>query len=247
MSYLRKTLAVNHRVFLQIFRDRRSRVFLLITPSLVLCFGRYLFSSGAAFSRTGTLMLGVLPAFAMCLLGSIAIVHERAEGTLEAVLTTPATKGNLVGGYMLAALLLSLGQAVLTTTVAYTIGGLTTASPPWLLGLLAALSGVFGMSLGLCVSAISRNEGEAAQFIPGVLVPQLLVSGLFWPISEMGGWTRRLEGFLPLSTLTRTLTYARLYRFGGVHFLYSLAATLAVIAAAFVCAVRTISIRTSND
>jgi len=243
----RETLAITHRVLIEFFRDRRSRVVLLVTPGILLIFGRYLFDSAAAFDRTGALMLGVFPALSMTLSGSTALVHERTEGTLEAVLTTPASKAALVAGYVCAAVVASLAQAVFTISIAYGLCGLTTASPIWLMGLLTALCGIFGMSLGICISAVSKNEGEAEQFLPGVMVPQLLLSGIFWPLPLMAGWVRRLADFMPVTALANTMTSARLHVYGGISMLYSVIAMVGIIAIALVVAVKTVDIRSASD
>jgi ABC-2 type transport system permease protein len=96
MIRLRLPLAIAHRVLIDFFRDRRSRVVLIVTPGILIILGRYMYSSPAAFDRTGGLMLGVFPALSMFLTGSTALVHERGEGTLEKVLTTPASRKDLV-------------------------------------------------------------------------------------------------------------------------------------------------------
>jgi ABC-2 type transport system permease protein len=246
MVFARKTLIIAHRVLRELFRDPRSRVVLVVTPGLLLIFVRYLFASSAAFSPSGALMLGIFPAFSMCLFGSTALVRERTEGTLEKILTTPVTKTNLVCGYAAAAVIAALAQAVVTVTVALAVVKVHTASPFWLMALLTTLCGVFGMSLGLCISAASKNEGEAFQFLPGVMIPQMLVSGVVWPVAEMGGWVRRLESVLPLSAVTNTMADARLTSFGGTPMLLSLLAMIGIIAAALTLAVNTVAQRSAT-
>ncbi len=135
MVFARRTLIVAGRVLRELFRDPRSRVILVITPGLLLIFVRYLFASAAAFSPTGTLMIGVFPVFTLCLLGSTALVRERTAGTLEKILTTPITKANLVCGYACAAAVAALAQAVVTVTVAFAVVKIhtTAVSPFWLI------------------------------------------------------------------------------------------------------------------
>ena len=247
MIWLRSTLAITRRVLLEFFRDHRARVLIIIIPGILLIFGRNLYSSAAAFDRTGVLMLGAFPAMSLCLAGSTALVHERSEGTLETVLTTPASKSALIGGYIGSAIVTALAQAVVTITIAYAVCGLTTASPFWLIGLLTALCGVFGMSLGICISAASKNEGEAMQFLPGIIVPQLLLSGIVWPVALMASWVRHLADFLPITALANTMTLARLHDFGGISLLYSVIAMAGIIALALILAARTVDIRTASD
>jgi ABC-2 type transport system permease protein len=247
MIRLRLPLAIAHRVLIDFFRDRRSRVVLIVTPGILIILGRYMYSTPAAFDRTGGLMLGVFPALSMFLTGSTALVHERSEGTLEKVLTTPASRKDLVAGYIIAAAAASLAQAVVTVTLAYEVCHLTTQTPAWLIYLLTALCGIFGMSLGICASAVSKNEGEAEMFLPGVMVPQLLLCGVFWPVSRMETWVHWLADFLPITALANTMTSARLHSYGGLSMVYSLIAMAGIIVISLTVAVRVVGTRTVTD
>jgi|SRR5579875_1197654 len=247
MNQLHSTLTVAHRVLIDFFRDRRSRVVLIVTPAILLICGRYLYSTPAAFARTGGLMLGAFPALSMFLTGSTALVHERGEGTLEKGLTTPAGRGGLVGGYIVAALVASLGQAVVTVILAYEVCQLHTATPAWLIFFLTALCGIFGMSLGICASAASKNEGEAEMFLPGVMVPQLLLSGIFWPLAKMDTWVHWLADFLPITALANTMTDARLHAYGGIGMGYSVIAMAGIIVIALTVAVNVVGRRAAPE
>ncbi|QKV90521.1 ABC transporter permease [Streptomyces sp. NA02950] len=240
-----KTRAITRRVLKELFRDPRSRVVLIITPGLLLLIVRHLFETAADFSTTGVIMVGVFPVFSMFLVGSTAIVRERTRGTLEAILSTPASRLDLVAGYICAAVIASLTQAVITVTVAYWLSDLSTASPPWILGILAMLSGVFGMSLGLLVSAVCQNEGQAFQFLPGVMIPQMLVSGIVWPVADMAEWVQQLERVLPLSAVSRALTAAREHSYGGASMWLSVVVMVGMTAAALASTAATLRRRTA--
>ncbi len=41
------------------------------------------------------------------------------------------------------------------------------------------------MNLGIFVSAFARNELQIVQFIPLVIVPQVLLGGLFFPVQTL--------------------------------------------------------------
>jgi ABC-2 type transport system permease protein len=131
---------------------------------------------------------------------------------------------------------LSFLQAVCTVAVAYGICGISTAAPFWLVGIVATLSGIFGMSLGLALSSFAKNEHEASHFIPGLMVPQLLICGAFYPLAKFTGWLRNVEPFLPLAAVTRSMTALRLHEWGGTAILWPLVAMVAIIAAGLVAA-----------
>ncbi|WP_171064160.1 ABC transporter permease [Actinomadura soli] len=232
MFSVRITLAITRRILREVFRDTRASIFLLVAPGVLIVLVRNLFESAADFAPTGAMMLGAFPALSMYMVGSTLVVRERNRGTLEAILATPASRLDFVLAYLCAAVAASLVQAVSTVAVGYTLGGLETASPPWLLGAMAALCAIFGMSLGLICSAICQNEGQASQLVPGIMVPQLLICGVFWPLPVMADWLRAIERFMPFSTVTRAMTAAREHSYGGSELVVNSVAMAVLTAAA---------------
>lgn len=241
----RITLAFTQRILKELFREQRARVFLIVTPGVLLVIARYLFSTAADFNTTGVMMVGVIPMLWMCLIGSMMLVRERTRGTLDAVLATPASRMDLIAGYLCFAVIASFVQAICTVAVAYWVCGLSTASPPWLVGSLAMLSGLFGMSIGMCVSGVSKNEGEAFHFLPGVMIPQLLICGAFWPVAKMASWVQQLERVLPMAAVTRAMTAAQKYPFGGPSLAYSAAAMVGLTVGFLLLATTTMRRRTA--
>lgn len=211
----RTVLEIARRIFAELFREPRARIFVIGAPAILLLAARWVFDSGAAFSETGMLMIGAFPSFSMLLIGSMCIVRERNRGTLESIMATPVTRTELVGGYVVTAVVLSFFQAITTVVVAYGICGVRSDAPFWLVGIVATLSGIFGMSLGLALSSLARNEHEASHFIPGLMVPQLLICGAFYPLAKFSGWLQNVEPFLPLAAVTRSMTALRLHEWGG--------------------------------
>src|SRR5262249_8506489 len=62
------------------------------------------------------------------------------------------------------------------------------------------------VNLGIFLSAFARNELQAIQFIPIVIVPQILLSGLLWPVADMPGWLQVIARALPLTYAVDALT-----------------------------------------
>ena len=55
----------------------------------------------------------------------------------------------------------------------------------------AVVDAVLGTALGLFVSAFARTEFQAVQFMPALVIPQILLCGLFVPRDEL---PRRARG-----------------------------------------------------
>jgi ABC-2 type transport system permease protein len=135
----------------------------------------------------------------MFLVTSIATLRERTSGTLERLLSMPLAKADLLGGYALAFGVVAVVQASLATLLSVAVLGLDVNGSAWLL-LVAALADAFlGTALGLFVSAFAASEFQAVQFMPAVLLPQLLLCGLFVPRGAMQPVLSDLSNVLPMS------------------------------------------------
>jgi ABC-2 type transport system permease protein len=77
--------------------------------------------------------------------------------------------------------------------------GLDVVGPVWLLTLVAVADAVLGTALGLFVSAFAQTEFQAVQFMPAVVLPQILLCGLFVPRDEMPEVLGAISDLLPLS------------------------------------------------
>ena len=61
------------------------------------------------------------------------------------------------------------------------------------------------MALGLFCSAFARTEFQAVQFMPVVVVPQLLLCGLFVARGQMAGWLQAISDAFPMSYAVEAL------------------------------------------
>ena len=203
---LRITLATTLRVLNQLRRDHRTIALLMIVPSALMALLKYVFDgSPEIFDRIGLPLLGVFPFITMFLVTSIAMLRERSSGTLERLLTTPLGKLDLLVGYGLAFALLATLQAAITSATAYWLLGLTTVGPAYLVVLVAVADAVLGMALGLLASAFAQTEFQAVQFMPALVLPQLLLCGLFNPREAMAGWLEAISNVMPLTYVIEAL------------------------------------------
>lgn len=203
---LRMMLATAGRVLGQLRHDRRSIALILVVPALLLTAVYFLFENETlpagvprTFDRVGLMMLAIFPFVVMFLVTSITMLRERTSGTLERLLTTPIHKADLLFGYALAFSVMAALQSLVATAVAYWIFGLDINGSPALVVMVAVVNAVLGVALGLFCSAFARTEFQAVQFMPVVVVPQILLCGLFVARSRMNGFLEALSNMLPLT------------------------------------------------
>jgi ABC-2 type transport system permease protein len=192
-------LATTGRVLTQVRHDRRTLGLLLVIPCVLLSLLAWIYDGTPVFDRIGAALLGVFPFVVMFLLTSVTTLRERSSGTLERLLTMPLGRLDFIVGYALAFGLLATVQALIAAGLALGVLGLDVAGPAWLVVLTAVLVAVLGSVLGLFVSAFATTEFQAVQFMPAVVLPQFLLSGLLVPRDSLGTVLGAISDVLPLS------------------------------------------------
>lgn len=197
---VRITRGVALRVLGQLRRDPRTIALIVGVPCLLMVLLQQLFGRhSTVFQTIGTPMLGLFPFITMFLVTSVTMLRERTTGTLERLMTMPLHKIDIVAGYAVAFALVAAVQATIVSVLALGALGLNVAGPNWLVVLLAVANAVLGSTLGLFVSAFAETEFQAVQFMPAVVLPQILLCGLFVARDQMATWLRAISYALPLT------------------------------------------------
>lgn len=198
---LRITLAVTSRVLTQLRRDRRTLAMLLVLPCLLITLLWWMYDEAnpMIFDRIGPALLAIFPVIVMFLVTSVTTLRERSSGTLERLLAMPMGKLDFLVGYALAFAAVAAVQSVLAVGVSVGLLGLDVAGPLWLLTIVAVVDAVLGSALGLFVSAFAQTEFQAVQFMPALVIPQLLLCGLLVPRDLLPGFLETVSDLLPLS------------------------------------------------
>jgi ABC-2 type transport system permease protein len=197
----RITFAVAGRVLIQLRRDHRTAAMLLLVPCLLISLLWWMFADldGTTFDRFGPALLAMFPFIVMFLVTSVTTLRERASGTLERLLAMPMGKLDFLLGYAVAFGLVAAVQSVLAVGVSVGLLGLDIEGPVWLLTLVAVADAVLGSALGLFVSAFANTEFQAVQFMPALVLPQILLCGLFVPRAFLPDVLATVSDLLPLS------------------------------------------------
>ncbi|MDV3129755.1 ABC transporter permease [Mycobacterium sp. 21AC1] len=211
-------LATTGRILRQLAADHRSVAMILVVPSLIITLMYFMFQNAphapggpTPFNSACLIMLGVFPLVVMFLITSITMQRERVSGTLERILTTPLRRFDLLAAYGTAFSIAAAAQASLACMVAFWLLGFDTAGSPSLVFLIAIINAVLGVGLGLLCSAFARTEFQAVQFMPVVIVPQLLLCGIIVPRSALPEWLQWISNVLPASYALEALQQVGAY------------------------------------
>jgi ABC-2 type transport system permease protein len=197
--------ASTSRILRQLRHDPRTVALLIVVPVLLMGLVYAMYDGTPAVSQILLIMLGIFPFVIMFLITSIAMLRERTSGTLERLMTTRTGKGDLLFGYGIAFGGAAAAQAVVASACAYWLYGMQTAGSAGLVVVIAVLTALLGVGLGLACSALARTEFQAVQMLPVVVIPQILLCGLFVPRDQMAGWMSALSDVMPLSYAVEAL------------------------------------------
>ena len=197
---VRITGAVTVRVLRQLRRDHRTVAMLLVVPCVLLTLLWWMFDGNdLVFNQFGPPLLALFPFIVMFLVTSVTTLRERSSGTLERLLSMPLGKADLLIGYAIAFGLVALVQAAVAVGLTVGLLGLDVTGPVWMLTVVAVLDAVLGTALGLFVSAFAETEFQAVQFMPALVLPQVLLCGLFVARDALPTVLEAVSDLMPLS------------------------------------------------
>lgn len=147
--------------------------------------------------------------FAMTLitimLTAMAVVRERTSGTLTRILIAPASAWQVTLGYTLAFSLIAVFQAAELLIASILLFHIRFVGSPGAVVLVILLFAVGLQGLATLISTLSKNEAQAMQFVLFLLIPSIMLSGVFWPLETMPASMRPFSYAIPLTYATSAL------------------------------------------
>jgi ABC-2 type transport system permease protein len=131
------------------------------------------------------------------LLTLISFVGERTSGTLSRLLASPLKESELVAGYAVAFGAIGATQAAVLLAVGVLLFNINIVGDVLLAFGVIALLAIVSEGLGILLSNLARRETQATQFLPFIILPAFLLSGVFWPIEAIPTWLRPVCYILP--------------------------------------------------
>jgi ABC-2 type transport system permease protein len=143
--------------------------------------------------------MGMLVFFLVYVVTSVSFLRERSLGTLERLMASPLRRTEIVVGYMLGFGLVAVVQAAEVLAFGLLVLGLYNAGDIALIFGIEVLLALAAVNLGIFLSTFARNEFQAVQFIPLIVVPQVLLSGIIVPVASEPDWLQAVSNVLPLT------------------------------------------------
>jgi ABC-2 type transport system permease protein len=144
-------------------------------------------------------LTGLILLFIGTLITSLGIVRERQAGTIEQLAVMPFRPWDVIFGKIVPYLLLASLDLMVIVAVGMLLFGVPFAGNVAVFALGALLFLLVTLGMGVLISTVSQNQGQSIQLAIMFVVPQILLSGLIFPISSMALGVRWIAYVLPLS------------------------------------------------
>jgi ABC-2 type transport system permease protein len=144
-------------------------------------------------------LAGLILVFIGTLITSLGVVRERQAGTLEQLAVMPFRPWDVIAGKIVPYLMVASFDLLVIVLCGMVLFGVPFIGNVAVFALGAFLFLLVTLGLGVLISTVSQNQGQAIQLAFMVMLPQVLLSGLIFPISSMATGVRWIAYVLPLS------------------------------------------------
>ncbi len=144
-------------------------------------------------------LAGLILVFIGTLITSLGVVRERQAGTLEQLAVMPLRPWDVIGGKIVPYLCVAIVDMVIIVLVGMGLFGVPFVGNVGIFAFGTLLFLLVTLGLGVLISTLSENQGQAIQLAFMIMLPQVLLSGFIFPISSMAAGVRWIAYILPLS------------------------------------------------
>jgi ABC-2 type transport system permease protein len=133
------------------------------------------------------------------LLTAVGIVRERERGTIEQLMITPLTKLELMVGKTVPYLVIAFIDLTFVHALGWGLFGVPMRGSLPLLILESGLFLIATLGMGLLISTVAQTQQQAMQMAVFIQLPQMLLSGLVFPLASIPWGVRWLSYLFPLT------------------------------------------------
>jgi ABC-type multidrug transport system permease subunit len=144
-------------------------------------------------------LAGVVLVFVGTIITSLGVVRERQSGTLEQLAVMPLKPRDVFLGKIVPYFVVATLDLAIVVGVGVTLFGVPFRGSLAVFALGALLFLFVTLGIGILISSVSENQGQAIQLAFMVTLPQVLLSGLIFPLSSIAAGVRWISYLLPLT------------------------------------------------
>jgi len=128
---------------------------------------------------------------------AMIIIIERNEGLLDRTWVAGVKPSEFALAHFICSVLVNLGQVVLTLGFMLAAFRIQVVGSYFLLFLMTLLQGMCGTTIGLIISSVCKTQQDATQIALGIFYPNMILSGILWPLEAMPVVLRYVAYVLP--------------------------------------------------
>jgi ABC-2 type transport system permease protein len=147
-------------------------------------------------------LAGVILVFVGTVITSLGVVRERQAGTLEQLAVMPLHPADVFAGKIIPYFVVAAADLGIVLAVGVGVFGVPFSGSPAVFALGALLFVFVTLGLGVLISSVSQTQGQAIQLAVMTLLPQVLLSGLIFPLASIAAGVRWIAYLLPLTYFT---------------------------------------------
>lgn len=153
-------------------------------------------------------LLAIILSMTLVMMTAMAVTREAERGTMESLLSTPATAFEVMIGKLLpyiavgvlqTVIVLILSRVLFSVPMAQTFAGWLALS----VGIVLFITG--NLALGYLISTVVRSQLQAMQISMFYMMPSLFLSGFMFPFAGLPGWAQVLGEVIPITHFLRII------------------------------------------
>jgi len=153
-------------------------------------------------------LLAIILSMTLVMMTAMAVTREVERGTMESLLSMPATAFEVMIGKLLPYVAVGVLQTIVVLTLARLLFAVPMANT--LAGWVALSTGIVlfitgNLALGYCISTVVRSQLQAMQISMFYMMPSLFLSGFMFPFQGLPGWARVLGEVIPITHFLRII------------------------------------------
>jgi ABC-2 type transport system permease protein len=150
-------------------------------------------------------LMGVVLTLTMVMMTGLAITRERERGTMENLLSMPATPLEVMTGKLIPYIGIGLIQASIILLAARFVFRVPFFGSIGAVYLSVLLFIAANLTVGITFSSLAQNQLQAVQLAIFYFLPNILLSGFMFPFKGMPGWAQAIGDVLPLTYFNRLI------------------------------------------
>ncbi|WP_436357723.1 ABC transporter permease [Brevundimonas sp. CEF1] len=153
-------------------------------------------------------LLAIILSMTLVMMTAMAVTREVERGTMESLLSTPATAFEVMIGKLLPYVAVGIAQTAIVLLLARLLFSVPMAQT--LAGWFALVVGIVlfitsNLALGYLISTVVRSQLQAMQISMFYMMPSLFFSGFMFPFQGLPVWARFIGEALPITHFLRVI------------------------------------------